>query len=444
MQSKVSIVITCYNKEKYIGGMLDSILTQEWDNIEIILVNDGSTDGTRNIIAEYEPRFTARGFEIIIIDQDNQGVSAAARNGLMRVTGEFVCLLDADDALDHKYVSTMAGWLDENPDYDWTACDSINIRDNLSTYIQTMSYDGNATDIVDRWILRNEGRAIWCHMVRTEYLRHCNVVELFYTGRDGNQEAQFFIPLAFGGGKIKVFHEPLYIYKYSDQTPSSHRSHVESYAKLKERNDGFITSFVEISQRLPISEKEKKRICATSEIEHNSLTVRYTFYKDYASDKLIDSLDILLKKVSFYYTPANAFNKRLAYVHPLMFCAALKANILRTVPEVFKFNAERIIAWGVLGKNAGKVLPFLIGTPLEPTEFWDSAAKGGIVRKPDVSSLTERDVVIILPSLQKVGAEIKSSIGERCCRIITFEQIFNYVSALKFPQFYDGTIKFEP
>ena len=61
-QGKVSMVMPCYNKVDYIAEMFDSIISQEWDNIELILVNDGSTDGTREVIAEYEQRFSARGF----------------------------------------------------------------------------------------------------------------------------------------------------------------------------------------------------------------------------------------------------------------------------------------------------------------------------------------------------------------------------------------------
>ena len=120
-QSKTSMVIPCYNKEESISRMFDSILAQEWDNIELILVNDGSTDGTRGIITEYEPKFLERGYEVVIIDQDNQDVAAAVRNGLLRVTGEYVCQVDADDELDPRYVSMMAGWLDEHLWYEWAA-----------------------------------------------------------------------------------------------------------------------------------------------------------------------------------------------------------------------------------------------------------------------------------------------------------------------------------
>ena len=67
------MVVPCYNKVEYIGEMLDSVIAQKWDNIEVILVNDGSTDGTREAIAEYEPKLKTRGYETVIIDQENAG-----------------------------------------------------------------------------------------------------------------------------------------------------------------------------------------------------------------------------------------------------------------------------------------------------------------------------------------------------------------------------------
>jgi glycosyltransferase involved in cell wall biosynthesis len=51
------MVMPCYDKVEYIGEMFESILAQKWDNIEVILVNDGSTDGTREVISEYESNF---------------------------------------------------------------------------------------------------------------------------------------------------------------------------------------------------------------------------------------------------------------------------------------------------------------------------------------------------------------------------------------------------
>ena len=112
MQSKVSMVMPCYNKVDYIGEMFQSIVDQVWNNIELILVNDGSTDGTREVIAKWEPKFKERGYEVVIVDQENAGVCAAPKAGLERISGGYVSVVDADDMLAREYVSVMAGWLE--------------------------------------------------------------------------------------------------------------------------------------------------------------------------------------------------------------------------------------------------------------------------------------------------------------------------------------------
>jgi len=441
MQSKVSMVIPCYNKERFISGMFESILNQEWDNIELILVNDGSTDRTFSIINEYEPRFISRGYEVLIIDQDNQGVSAAVRNGLLRVSGEYVCQVDADDELDPCYVSEMAKWLDKNHDYDWTACDATIENDDSVHYVNTMNYE-NDTPLaaIEKWILQKGGRAIWVHMIRMEYLRRCNVIELFFIGREGNQEAQFFLPLALGGGKIKLINEPLY--RFNSRDHSSHRSYSNSYSELKERNDGIITAFTHIIQRMPIKSCDKKRLCVIAELKHHALVVKIALSSKYKSEDLFDSVDILQETVWKYFAPHNLINSNRVFLFPQLYCDALEDNLCGSLPIDVDIPTGRVIAWGVLGKNADRLLPHLDGTPLEPNELWDVRCNGNTIKYPDVSSLTEQDVVLLLPSKENVLKEIKKTLDGIECLILPHEHISMYVRKKLFPEFYDGTIKF--
>ena len=441
MQSKVSMVIPCYNKEKFIGTMFDSILAQEWNNIELILVNDGSTDGTRDIIFEYEPKFISRGYDVVIIDQKNQGVAAAVRNGLMSVTGEYVCQIDADDELDPRYVSMMAGWLEENPEYDWVACDAVKVTKGLTTYIQKFPSGERKIYKLKNWIFWKIERGIWTYLVRTEYLKNCNVIELFYIGRDCNQEPQFVFPLALGGGKIKYFREPLY--KYITDNPATHRSFIENYESSKKRWSGFIRAINEIIHRLPIDEKEKRRLCAMSVLNHTTLILRDAFQLGNSQD-FAEAIDMLLQKVRLYFTPSNAIEMRLAYVFPLQFIVALEDNTLGTLMIENEFPIGRVIAWGALGRNAHSLLPYLKGTPLEPTELWDVEGNGGNIKKPELSSLTEQDTVLILPSRVEAASAISSLLDGSECRVIPFDDICIFLSALKFPEFYDGTIRFAP
>ena len=93
---KISIIVPAYNVQKYIKQCLESIINQTYKNLEIIVVNDGSKDKTLDIIesiAKDDPR-------IIVINQENQGVSAARNNALKGVDGGFVMFVDSDDWLD--------------------------------------------------------------------------------------------------------------------------------------------------------------------------------------------------------------------------------------------------------------------------------------------------------------------------------------------------------
>src|SRR5690606_8238011 len=91
----VSVLIPAYNVGRYIGECLKSVFNQSYDNIEVIVVNDGSTDDIENIISK--DSFYDR---IKYIKQSNKGVSAARNRALKEATGEYVVFVDADDIVD--------------------------------------------------------------------------------------------------------------------------------------------------------------------------------------------------------------------------------------------------------------------------------------------------------------------------------------------------------
>lgn len=92
----ISIIIPVYNVEKYLSKCLDSIINQTYDNIEVICVNDGSPDGSRDILAQYARRDS----RIVVIDQDNQGASEARNTALQHVNGKYIMFVDADDSIE--------------------------------------------------------------------------------------------------------------------------------------------------------------------------------------------------------------------------------------------------------------------------------------------------------------------------------------------------------
>jgi GT2 family glycosyltransferase len=106
---QVSVVIPAYNAREYIGATLDSALNQDFDSFEIIVVDDGSADGTHTIVEKYRDR------GIVLVRQSNAGLGAARNRGLSVARGEFVALLDSDDLWEPDYLRTMVGFLELNP-----------------------------------------------------------------------------------------------------------------------------------------------------------------------------------------------------------------------------------------------------------------------------------------------------------------------------------------
>ena len=90
---KVSVIVPVYNVEKYITRCLTSLINQTLDDLEIILVNDGSTDNSVAIIREYKRQHD----NIILVEKENGGLSSARNFGLVYATGEYIAFLDSDD-----------------------------------------------------------------------------------------------------------------------------------------------------------------------------------------------------------------------------------------------------------------------------------------------------------------------------------------------------------
>ena len=96
---KITFIIPIYNTEKYLQRCVDSILEQTYNNIEIILVNDGSTDNSKQICEHYQ-QLDSR---IKLINKPNGGLSDARNKGLDHSTGEYIIFIDSDDFWVDKY-----------------------------------------------------------------------------------------------------------------------------------------------------------------------------------------------------------------------------------------------------------------------------------------------------------------------------------------------------
>lgn len=103
MKSKISVVLPVYNVKQYLDRCMNSILNQTYTNLEIIMVDDGSTDGSSQVCDEYQRRDS----RVNVIHKENGGLSSARNAGTEKATGEYITYIDPDDYVTLKYIEYL-------------------------------------------------------------------------------------------------------------------------------------------------------------------------------------------------------------------------------------------------------------------------------------------------------------------------------------------------
>lgn len=101
----ISVVIAAYNEEEHLDKCIISVLSQTYQNFEIIIINDGSTDGSAEIINKYKEEYKEK---VIAIDKKNGGQASARNCGISAAKGKYITFLDADDYIDKDYLKILA------------------------------------------------------------------------------------------------------------------------------------------------------------------------------------------------------------------------------------------------------------------------------------------------------------------------------------------------
>lgn len=144
MDPAVSVVIPVYNQEKYVGKCIRSVLSQSFQNFEVILVNDGSTDKSMMVCQ----RYAKRDGRISIIDKQNEGLAFARKDGFLNAKGDYICFIDSDDYLAAGALETLYKLAKES-DADMTIGNFDQVFDNWGL----IKKESNPFPEVDRLVI---------------------------------------------------------------------------------------------------------------------------------------------------------------------------------------------------------------------------------------------------------------------------------------------------
>lgn len=196
----VSIISPCYNREKILWRFLDSVLDQTYKKIQLILIDDGSTDGTLSVIKEYISKFEKAGIKYEYYSKPNGGVSSAINEGLKYVKGEFLCWPDSDDWYEPDAMEKRVRFLKENPKYAIVSCDAVcSYEKAKSSVLQYVSGKTKERWKENQFWLMLKGKTLVCpicHMVRTEAFWYCHPDRKIYDSRHG-QNIQMLLPIYY-------------------------------------------------------------------------------------------------------------------------------------------------------------------------------------------------------------------------------------------------------
>lgn len=197
MNKLVSIISPCYNGETYVGRFIESVLNQTYDNIEFIIVNDGSTDKTEEVILSYQQRFEEKGYKFIYIYQKNAGQSAAINQALKIFTGDYLTWPDSDDFLPSSAILKQVRYLEENTEYGLVKGRVERVEDKTYKHLAFLTC-GRPQKIHDFFFMLLKEFFPGGYMVRSSMFRAVMPKPLqIETPREIGQNYQMLLPVAY-------------------------------------------------------------------------------------------------------------------------------------------------------------------------------------------------------------------------------------------------------
>lgn len=212
----VSVIIPVYNAEKYLKRCLDSVLNQTYTDIEVIVVNDGSTDNSLKILQEYKNNDS----RIKLIDQQNQGVSSARNTGLNNATGDYILYVDSDDWIEFDAIERLLATMTDDTDIVFCSSDNAETID-LVKHVKEIKYEywDNDRQIFEFLKHKQMTGMLWNKLIR----RNLTFGVSFNKKTCYGEDAEFLWQVLKKSKKMIVTNEILY-HHVLEETSISHLS----------------------------------------------------------------------------------------------------------------------------------------------------------------------------------------------------------------------------
>lgn len=253
----VSIITPCYNGESYLEKYFNSLLNQTYKKIEIIFINDGSSDNTEVIAKKFGQKLNNKGYKFIYIYQKNAGQAVALNKGLKIFKGEYLTWPDADDILYKDSIEKKVGFLKEKQNYDLVRT-AVNIVDfKTGKKIGEFKLSHAKEDIFEDLIFgKDVFYAPVSYMIRAEKFLEVNPTRKIFETRFG-QNWQVLLPVSYNA-KCGYIDEKLC--EYIVRNDSHSRTKSKSIEEEEDKAKKHIEILENVLKPMGLFEKYKNRI----------------------------------------------------------------------------------------------------------------------------------------------------------------------------------------
>ena len=260
MSDLVSILTPTYNCGKYIHRLLDSVLKQTYPAIEMHVIDDGSTDDTKDVIERYIPEFEKKGYQLHYHYQTNQGQSVAINDHLKCISGEYFVWPDADDfyKADDAIEEMVKSLKDSDSSVGMTRClIEYVLEDGLSLQRSMDTGRNYSESLFEDCLYANDG--FWyCaggYMVKTKVLKEVIPDLQIYTEHDAGQNWQLMLPVLYSHRCLTVNRV---MYSVLVRRASHSRGQYAARKQINKRINGYrntIVSTLERMEKMPVEER---------------------------------------------------------------------------------------------------------------------------------------------------------------------------------------------
>ncbi|MBR0299301.1 MAG: glycosyltransferase family 2 protein [Bacteroidales bacterium] len=313
MPKLVSIITPCYNGEKYLTRYFESILSQTYPTVELIFVNDGSTDGTEKMAIEYGEKIIAKGYKFVYFYQKNAGQSAAINQGLKVFSGEYLNWTDSDNYLPAHSIETRVTFLDNHPEAGLVIGRSAVVDDvdyNQIGLIQETGLNRTRTRQLAEDFLKGQMSCTCCcsTMVRSSMFRDAMPDPLqIETPREIGQNYQLFFPIMF---KYPTYYIPDMLgYYIVHQDSHSHTR--KTFEQKLHIQDVATETLSSITGRLKVDENERDWFKA--KIAEYDCKNRLDILQHYQETKHLSEIVQKMKQLGCYDSTAKKMVLKIRY-----------------------------------------------------------------------------------------------------------------------------------